>query len=542
MTSVKQVVLPCLGDSNAKLNLGLPDLGSSDLGSSDLGSSDLGSSEKSINSKSSIHSAPRLEPPPIEPPCESWLPNQSIAHLGLMAGTALTLAAGITAIAAQHAQPPAPQYEGSFQIRLEASPTQPAAKPLPLSRSIAAPEVFSEGELRLLQSPKLLYPILAQTPGLNYETLTQNLKVTVNTDDQLDVHYRDADAQRLQSVLQQLAQAYLHYSKECEADACRGVSFIQEKMPIVEAQIADLQAQMQQIDRQNGVEDITAQTQLFEARSTELAQQKADIDVQLVHVVDQFDALQQQLGLSQDEAIAVTLLGQDANYQQLLPRLQEIDRQIATELSQFQVSSPNLQGLYAQHEEVQQQLYQVAQGTLRRYLARPDANTDSPVFQEPHLLELLQQSIESAHYLRVLQIRQETIAQTDDLVKQQCDKLAGLLRQHDTLQQQLDSKTQILQIYQDRLMALRHSIDVSAAPPIWQLATQPHLVSSDGFHMPQFLLLEPEMNQLNELNALIRTLLGVGTAIVVGAATQRKKRWDGTGVTAEAIALVATSA
>ena len=532
MTSAKQVVLPRPRDSHAKLNLGLPD---------------LGLPEQSIDSKSSIRSAPRLEPPPIEPPCESWLPNQSATHLGLMAGAVLTLAAGMTAIAAQPAPPPAPQYEGSFQIRLEAAlaqiPDQPAAKPLPTARSIAAPEVFSEGQLRRLQSPRLLYPILAKTPGLNYETLTHNLKVNVNAEQQLEIHYRDADAQRLQLVLRQLAQAYLQYSKACEADNCRGVAFIQEKMPIVEAQIGDLQAQMQQLDRQNGVEDINAQTQLFETRSTELAQQKADIDIQLVHAVDQFGALQQQLGLSQDEAISVTLLSQDASYQELLPQLQEIDRQIATELSQFQVSSPNLQGLYAQHEAMQQQLYQVAQGTLRRYLAQPDANTNSPVFQNPQLLELLQQSIESAHYLKVLQIRQDTIAQTDDLVKQQCNKLAELLRQHDTLQQQLDSKSQILQIYQENLMALRHSLDTSAAPPIWQLATQPHLVSSEsGFHVPQFLLLEPVTNQLNELNALIGTLLGVGTAVVVGAATQRRKRWDGAGVAAEPIALVVKSA
>ena len=220
----------------------------------------------------------------------------------------------------------------------------------------------------------------------------------------------------------------------------------------------------------------------------------------------------------------MTLLGQDAPYQELLPQLQAIDRQIATELSQFQVSSPNLQALYAQHQEMQQQLYQVAQQTLKRYLDRPDANLDSPVFQDSHSLDLLQQSIESAHYLKVLQIRQETIAQTDELVKQQCYKLAELLRQHDVLQQQLNSKTLILQIYQNHLMALRHSIDRSAAPPIWTLAAQPHLVSSQSsFQVPQFLLLEPEMNQLN---ALIGALLGIGTAIVVGATTQHKGRWE----------------
>ena len=237
MTSVKQVALPRPRGSNAKANLGSPD----------LGLSSLGLPEKSIYSKSSISLVPPIEPSP----CEGQLPNEATAYLSLMAGAAIALAVGMTAIVAQPTPPAAPEYEGAFQIRLESATAQ-LTEAQPASRSIAAPEVFSPDQLLLLQSPRLLYPVLAKTPGLDYETLTHNLKLTVNADDRLEVHYRDTDAQRLQLVLRQLAQAYLHYSQECEADSCRGVAFIQEKAPIVEAEIASLQAQMQQLDQQNG--------------------------------------------------------------------------------------------------------------------------------------------------------------------------------------------------------------------------------------------------------------------------------------------------
>ncbi|MBD3880173.1 hypothetical protein IFO70_00230 [Phormidium tenue FACHB-886] len=466
-------------------------------------------------------SEPSYQAPPIRDAPHQ--PQDSSMPTGLMAGVAIALAAGAAAATTQSIPsallqptqpPPQPQHEGSFQIRLESA----------VPTSIAAPEVFSETQRRVLESPRLLDPIVAEHTGLTYETLSQNLDITLNLENQLEVHYRDSNAERTQQVLQDLSQAYLRYSQECQTSSCRGAAFIEAKIPVVEKEIASLQTQIQRFYEQNGIEDLATQTQLFDMRATELTNQAADIEVQIAKAVDQFNALQTQMGLPADDAITVTLLKQNAGYQALLPQLRSIDQQIATELSRFGANSPDLQALYTRHHDMQQQLAQAAQQALEQSLAQPDADLSSAL-QEPPALGLLQQSIGVAHYLQVLQIRQQTIAQTDSLVQQQRHQLAALLRQEDALQQQLNLQTGILQGYQDELAILQPPLTPAgsdtallAQPPVWKLATQPHL--SDIAPRPS----TPELSAIGlQSHILMGTLLGVGITVAVSVATQQRK-------------------
>ncbi|NJN87305.1 MAG: hypothetical protein HC881_14620 [Leptolyngbyaceae cyanobacterium SL_7_1] len=121
------------------------------------------------------------------------------------------------------------------------------------------------------------------------------------------------------------------------------------------------------------------------------------------------------------------------------------------------------------------QMQQVATQALPTYLARPGADVNNPLFQEPTNQELLQQAIATAQTVQILEMRQETIAQAKTLLQEQHQQLASLLRQESQLQQELQTEMGIVEQYVDKIAELRSQ----TAPPIaWQLVSPPEVIET----------------------------------------------------------------
>lgn len=429
--------------------------------------------------------------------------NPQLPNFGWRAGVVAGVALAVTTGAIAHLAHQNPDYEGTFQLSVSA-PTASA------SRGISAPTILEpETQIKVMESPRLIDPVVqqlnAQNVDITYTDLTDKLTIAM-TEGGIEVQYRDANPETVRRVLDQLSDTYVNYSQECRDRACRGINFIETQLPHVQRQVNTLRDDIQQFRQAHGGRDIQTQSQEFARRTSEITKQGFEVEVQLAEARQQQSLTQQKLSLEPDETIALQLLNREQRYHNLLYQLRSNDQQIATEISQLQVDHTKLQTLYTQHQQLMDQLQQVGHQVLPAYLASPTADLQNPIFQEAIYQGLLQQSIATAQTIQILEIRQETIAQTQTLLNQQQRELASLLRQEAALQQELNTETGIVQQYLDKMVELRSQTTPSIA---WQLVSPPEVMESPNLAV---VLTSTDAQRQVGVAALLGVLMGVGVA------------------------------
>lgn len=427
----------------------------------------------------------------------------------LVAGVAVAITAGTISQVVN--QPP--EYEGSFELTVQPEAASPEAIPTPRIEAVNQP--ISDTQLRILESPRILNPVIerlkTEDASLNYQEFIDRLDLKRQGNQQLLVSYRDTDPERVQLVLEQLAQIYVAHGQECQDSVCQGLNFVEAQIPQVQQRVNELRDQIQQFHDQYGLKNLEAQVRLFTARSTEIAKQSAELQGKLAEARQQDEELQMRMALKPEEKVAETLLQQDVQYQAALRQFQQLDRQLTVALSSYRAADSQLQTLQTQHQQKLTQLHQATAQILPRHLSDPTANLKDPIFQDPQLLELLQQSVHTTHYIQILEVRQQTIAQVQQSLNQQKQDLATILRKYADLRQQLQAETEILQQYFDKRDLLKAQVE-QLDTLTWNISQAPDLLrNASGQPAPDYLHnLKEDMSSA----AILGILLGLAVAIV----------------------------
>ncbi|WP_416670316.1 GumC family protein [Egbenema bharatensis] len=435
---------------------------------------------------------------------------------GIAAGVVVAVTAGTIGQVVNQA----PQYEGSFQLGVQAEADTEGTEPIPTPQIEDTNQRITDTHVRILQSHKLIEPIVEQlrseNPQLNYRDFTRNLNITRTSEQTLEITYRDTDPERLKQVLAQLAHTYVDYGQECRSESCKGLQFIETQIPQIQQKIAALRDEIQDFHQQYGLKNLEAQVRIFSTRAAEVAQQQAEITGKQAEARQKLNELQARMALSPEESIAQTLLEQDSRYQSQLQQFRQLDRQIAMGLSTYRAAGTDLAALEEQHRGLVEKLHEEAGQVLARHINHPEANLQDPVFQDPALLELLQQAIGTIHYLNILEIRQQTIQQAETEITERKQELAVILRHYADLRQKLQAKTQILQQYFDRQNLLEAQTMQQDA--VWQVVAEPELATNaEG---------QPKADYLHNLrnDFASAAILGVMMGVAVGVVAEEKRR------------------
>jgi hypothetical protein len=239
-------------------------------------------------------------------------------------------------------------------------------------------------------------------------------------------------------------------------------SVVSAKLPELEARVAELRSQMEQFQAAYTAQNLETHQAILTNRTAEIAQQKIEIGQQISEVESQLVQTQTLLALQPYEAsFADQLLADNSAYQQSLQTLRVIDQQIAMEFSFPDLNEAKLRELYDSYHQVADVLRQEAQQVLAQYLNRAAVESPNPLWQEPMYRDLLQSLMDSTHQINILEIRQATILETEQLLQQRRAELSTLLRTYAGLQQQLEVQTRILQEY----VVKRQTLEQAMAQP-----------------------------------------------------------------------------
>ncbi len=408
----------------------------------------------------------------------------------------MTAAGGLVGYMLHQSAPPV--FQGSFSILVEPITSQArSTDPSAISRASATQEATAGTVdyptlLQVLQSPELLSKISAQIqsryPKVTPNSLANDLKnqdfivsrVGTNLLDStrtLDVTYKGTDSEQVQFVLEKLAEGYLRFSLEDRKTRIGGgVEFIEDQLPGLQQRVNTLEAQIQSIRQRYRFMDPSVESQQIADQLKDVRQRKLEAKTLLKEQSTLYTNLQRQIGLTPEQSLAAASLSQNPRYQDLLAQLKKVDSQIAISLARFNEESPTVKRLREQQRNLNQLLNQEARKNLSE--TYPDVPDTARVvaYQDPLRLELIRQMVASANQAQALQARSNEITRRENDLDQRLEELPAIVRQYNSLTQQLTIATQTL----NQFLLQRETLRVEAAQKEvpWEIISKPKLVTS----------------------------------------------------------------
>lgn len=398
----------------------------------------------------------------------------------VVAGMAIAVTSGIVTKVLQQT----PNYEGKFQLLVgsvsgEDQLDQISAS-LNQSSGVQTNSIDYDTQIQVLWSPQVMTPIVEQIqsryPEIDYSTLRRQLAINQLQETKiLEVRYQDSDPEKIQFILEQIAQGYVNYSlSEQQTSTRQGIEFVEEQLPKLQGRVDTLQQKLQRFRQNNTLVDPDSQGQVLTSRVSAIVQERQDTQTQLDEARTLAVQLQSQLGelgLSPEQAIAASALSEAPRYQQLLNQLTEIESLIASESARFTEESPTIQALREKQQNLLPLLSQEASTVLGANTSAVPENPESLASPSSLRSILTQQLVETTNQINTLEVRAGAIAKAEQLMSQQLKNLAVVARQYTDLQRELKVATESL----NRFLAVRETLQIEAAQKTlpWQLIAKP---------------------------------------------------------------------
>lgn len=417
-----------------------------------------------------------------------------------------------------------PEYRGSFQLFIP--PNYEAEKTENLPENPEKSLNFAS-QVKLLQSPKLLTGVIEQIqtryPEVNYSSLFNNkvgqtsfepdkLTITPIPDTQiLEVRYRDSEPQKIQFVLETIAQNYLNFSRNDQP-----VDPNQEKLKRINSQlnplpakIAAIKQEMLSLQQQHTFITPDIKTKQVTAQLGQIQAEKLATQSQLQEQQSQYLMLQKQLGLEPEEALLASALSQSPRYQALLEKLLEVETNVALESARFTEKAPQIQALLDKREQVLPLLQEEAE----RVLGQDIAVTDPKIlqFQDSVRRGLTEQMIATANSVQMLQVRTQVLNKAEEQLNQYVAGFPAVVQRYNDLQQELQLATARL----NDLSLKQQELQLEVAPPPpqpWQLIAEPSIPQN---LQGELIRVSPNMPLNLALGGLAGLALGVAAAQAV---------------------------
>ena len=407
-----------------------------------------------------------------------WILRLAQRYSLLIAGITVASASGAYFVASNRSA----TYQSFFQILVEPVSTEgQLSQPTAVTRGgrvVGEPTLDYETQIEILKSPQLLSPVIKNVqntyPSFGMINLRQNLSVERLGRDLriIQVAYQGSDPRLVKLVLNELADKYLTYSlQERKSRIGEGVVFIEEQLPELRNRADDLQQELQSLQQEHSFFDPQTEGQEIANQIRTLEQQIINSEQQLEEQRILYNNLRGQLGLQTEEALAASALSEDPVYQSLIQNLKEIERQIAIESARFKETSPNIEALKEQRDNLRPLLNQRARETLGGSLEGYSNNGDVQSFQTGTRIALIRQLITSANSIEQLEARIDISRQRKEALEEEIEKFPPLARQYAEIVRELEIVNSTL----NQLLAEQETLKVEAAQNNvpWELVYEP---------------------------------------------------------------------
>ena len=390
--------------------------------------------------------------PPVQPTQEDDFELGKLAtmlkrRVGLFLGIAALSFGGLTYRFLN--QPPV--YSGSVGLLVEPVTVAP---PVGLGELNMARESGLDytSQIQVLRGPAVLEPIVEKIqqryPEMTYNQLLDRLGIVQDGESKvLRISYSNADSAVTAFVLTQVVEGFINYSVEDrQGDLRRGLTFLEQQLEEKWQEVSAIEADLSQFQKQHNLVDVGATSASVTERMNQMLAQQENLRVQLASQASLYENLRYQVGFDPDTAIRVANLNESPNYQTLLGQLRQLEQTIATESARFQVDTPIIEAL----EDQRQQLLPLLDAEAQRLVGEAlDADTLS--YQGTVSLSLMQQLVDTANQMKVLQTQEQALGQAVQQLQAEIQGLADLSRSYQQISRELTvAESSLTQLLTDR--------------------------------------------------------------------------------------------
>lgn len=175
--------------------------------------------------------------------------------------------------------------------------------------------------------------------------------------DVVEISYSDRDPKKASEIVNALMDVYVQEqirSNQSKPAAAR--EFIDRELPTIEAKVKEAETEISAFRTENNIIDLAEEKKGLVTNIGALNQQIATTGSQLQGMQAQAAALQGQLGLSLEQAVAANQLGSYPEVQSILQQLTQTESDLATERQRFNDEHPVVISLKEKKNALDQQL------------------------------------------------------------------------------------------------------------------------------------------------------------------------------------------
>ncbi|WP_017714775.1 GumC family protein [Kamptonema formosum] len=420
-----------------------------------------------------------------------------------------------------------PKYQGKFQLLVEPvsssnklSAAAAMAQNLGFGGGLGNSGLDYDSQLEVLQSHKVMDPIIQQLharyPDIDYKSLLGKKTLSIGRLKKtklIEISYLDPDPEKVQFVLEQVAQGYLNYSRDDRKTASRqGIQFIDTQLPKLRERVDKLQADLQLFRQQKQLIDPQVQGQQLAQQLAQLQNQSMENQTALTQYRGIYQTLKQQLGLDPNSAIAASALSESPRYQNLLNQLQDIESAISSELTRFRENHPNIQVLRERQRNLLPLLQEEAENVLGKDLASVVGNPQALTFQSSIRRNLAGQLVSTVQTIQILEVRDKAITQAINALNQDILNFPVTVREFTDRQRELGVATNTL----NQFLAQREGLQVDAAKEDvpWELTEDVKAPKIPRNENGKLIPASPSLMRNVALGTILGLMLGLGAAML----------------------------
>jgi len=325
--------------------------------------------------------------------------------------------------------------------------------------------------------------------------------------------YSDISPTRTKEVLEAIQEVYLEYNLEQQEKRLKdGLTFIDRQIPEAQQDLNKAEAAVTRLSKKYNVVDPEQEAIALKQNVRDIATERAALEAENSQTRGNYQALQQQLGLSPETSIALSRLSQSSRYQNLLDELQTIELELAAKRTRHEENSPVVQDLVEQKKNQQA----LVETEVRNILGRVPANFESELasLEEKGQLvtsdtQFIDEITQAQAELEGMAKREVSLAATEENLKSRLTEFPELISRYKDLTQEAQVRREALQRLREAKQELE--IELNRGGFNWQVIEPPQLGQQVGPNVRKDIL----------LSFVVASFLGISAAFVREAIDER---------------------
>jgi len=231
---------------------------------------------------------------------------------------------------------------------------------------------------------------------LETDAFISKLKIkTIRGTDVLDLFYRSTDPQEAATILNLLIRDYLENNiRTNRAEATAAREFLSKQLPRVEARVSEAEDALRRYKEKYKVVVLDEEAKDGVKRLGDLLDQITKAQAQLVDAKSRSQALQNQLALNTQQAMALSTLSQSNAVQQVLTEYQKVQDQLAVDRSRYTEENPDVVDLLSKEKALREQLERRVGQALGSSQSVPEQNLQFGELKQTLTANLVQSEVE----------------------------------------------------------------------------------------------------------------------------------------------------